>query len=78
MFNFVLQWSLRMAKKVKDAAQRRPSELPRVCLIPEVDRSTDADMRKKEVQLILAMMFANLHKRGRPKGNSGEEDAYAA
>lgn len=67
-----------MADKTDSAAKKRRRELPRVRLIPTIDPKSDAVMRKKEVQLILSMMFANLHKRGRPvKGGDPEKD-YAA
>ena len=67
-----------MASKIQSAAQGRAHELPRVRLIPVFDPKSDADERKAEVQTILATMFANLHRRGRPRAVGGEGEADAA
>ena len=67
-----------MAENIKAAAKGRHRELPRVRLIPVVDPLSDPAQRRKEVQLVLAMMFANLHKRGRPKKDGNEETDHAA
>jgi len=78
MFDLILQWSKRMAEKIKATAQGRPRELPRVRLIPVVDPASGAILRKKEVQVMLIAMFANLHKRGRPRKGDEEETDHAA
>lgn len=67
-----------MADKTESAAKKRRRELPRVRLIPAIDPTSDATLRKKEVQLILSMMFANLHKRGRPAKGGDPENDHAA
>lgn len=52
--------------------------LPEVRLIPVEDPTSLANERREEVQSILAMMYAGLHKRGRPAKIRGTGDGDAA
>lgn len=78
MFDLFQRWSLRMAETIKATAKGRLRELLRVRLIPVVDPLSDAIQRRQEVQLILAEMFASLHRRGRPRKGGLEEADLAA
>jgi hypothetical protein len=78
MFRVFHQWGAGMAEKLKEGAQRRLRDLPRVRLIPVVDSLSDGAQRKNEVQAMLATMFASIHQRGRPRKDGGENKDHAA
>lgn len=78
MFNLIQYWSHFMSKRAPRAVKRRLSEKPRVQLIPVVDESPAADRRRKEIQTLLSTMFADLHRRGRPKKEQKEESSHVA
>lgn len=78
MFKRFLQWGAKMAVTVMKAANRRARELPRVRLIAVVDPLSDGVRRKKEVQSLLATMFASVHQVGRPRKSGDQDKGYAA
>lgn len=78
MFDFILQWSLHMANTIKSAARKRRSENPRIQLIPVFDETFNGDKLRNEIRDLLASMFMNAHKRGRPKKDCEPEVSNAA
>lgn len=64
-------------KKIFEALKALGDQ-PCVRLIPVYEDEQQFVSRKTEVQIILTDMFMRLHKRGRPKKDQREEDAYAA
>mgnify|MGYP007080472283 CR=1 FL=1 len=67
-----------MARLRKLRGQDPQRELPRVRLIPTVDLSDDDTRRKEDIDSLLTIIVANLHKRGRPKKIMEEELPHAA
>lgn len=70
----IFQWSVNMARQLKKAVRRLPSSWPRVELIPIIDESKNAYLRKKEIQNILSVMLMSARKRGRPVKNRNPEE----
>ena len=77
MLKALQQWSTRMARILKNGLRRLKNELPRVELISIIEDSVAANMRREEIQQILARLHVVSHKRGRPRIERDEE-SYAA
>lgn len=77
MFDLILQWSKRMANKVRKAAGRRPRELPPIELIAIEEDADLAEFRRSEIRDLLSRLYLSLRRRGRPAQDDQEDNRAA-
>lgn len=78
IFNNLIQlWRKIVEVKKSKTANKAGKDFLSVELIPVELDSLDAAETKAAAQKILSMMFASLHKRGRPSQKEEEELSYA-
>lgn len=66
-----------MSRKAAKGAKMALLNQLRVQLIPNPDHTSEGRNYRIVVQHLLGLMVADLHRRGRPKKNSDEENFYA-
>ena len=69
-------WSY-MARKQSRRRQTRTADELRVELVPVLTSSEDKQSRTEAVNKIIGLMVMNIHKRGRPRKESGEDKNVA-
>lgn len=74
---FFLKWWHQMARKRRLKADGPLRDLPTVEFVPVREGKEEFEKRVQEVRDILARMYVNARKRGRPVKNEWEE-GYAA
>jgi len=77
MLKAFLKWSTRMARLLKSGVRRCKNEIPSIELISVKEDQVAANIRRHDIQQLLARLHVVSHKRGRPKLIEDDE-SYAA
>lgn len=74
----LLQWGIKMAKKIVAKAAQAMRDLLRVELVPVFEDPIVSKKRIDEVRELTTRLYVMAHKRGRPRKEDQEEAKYAA